>query len=434
MTICEKLDIFFEEIRLKSTEDFDYSIKEITKKLNKKYYDNASNEEHCYMVGSIGRNTAIKDVSDVDLIFDLPKEVYERFNTYEARKQGSLLQEVKNVIFERYPNTDISADGQVVVISFDKYTIELVPAFLQEDNSFKYPDTNDGGSWKITKPFEEQDESIKINNNFNELFVKLSNMLRCWKDNIGFKFGGLLIDTLVYNFLNENEEYKNYSKEDYNNIIKEQFRFLKNQNESQSYWLALGSNQQVNNTDNGKFVKKAKKAFNKIDNCTNDTDLEDIYIMLFGKKYSNSTAKNKLHEDFSLSLKYKNVNDNEEFIEDKYPVDIKYNITVDCDVIQDGFNIKPLRLFSYLKPNKKLRFYVSKCDVPEPYNILWKVKNCGEEAYKRNDLRGQIFASKYKNVHIEHTRFRGNHYTECYIIKNNICVARKKIMVNIEEL
>lgn len=433
MTLNEKLDNFFEDIRLKSTEDFDCSIKEITKKLNKEYYNSKSDEDHIYIVGSIGRNTAIKDVSDVDLIFNLPDEVFKRFDAYENNKQSSLLQEVKNVVLERYPNTDISADGQVVVISFEKYTIELVPAFLQDDNSFKYPDTNDGGSWKITKPFEEQEESIKINDDYNKLFVKLSNMLRCWKDNIGFKFGGLLIDTLVYNFLNENEEYKNYSKEDYNDIIKEQFKFLKKQDKNQAYWLALGSNQQVNNTDNGKFVNKAKKAYKKIDDCTNDTELEDVYITLFGKKFSNSIAQNKLNEDLLLSLRYENVNDNEEFIEDKYPVDIKYNITLECDVSQDGFNVKSIRLFNYLKPDKELKFYISKCNVPEPYDILWKIKNCGEEAYKRNDLRGQIFKSKDKNQHIEHTLFKGNHYAECYIIKNNICVARKRIIVSIDD-
>ena len=43
-------------------------------------------------------------------------------------------------------------DGQVVVIEFTKFTIELVPGFKQSDDRFKYPDTHDGGSWKTTDP------------------------------------------------------------------------------------------------------------------------------------------------------------------------------------------------------------------------------------------------------------------------------------------
>ena len=50
---------------------------------------------------------------------------------------------------ERYPKTDISGDGQVVVIEFNHYTVELVPGFKQPDNRFKYPDTHDGGAGSI---------------------------------------------------------------------------------------------------------------------------------------------------------------------------------------------------------------------------------------------------------------------------------------------
>ena len=32
-------------------------------------------------------------------------------------------------------------------------------------------------------------------------------MMRAWKNKQGFKFGGLLIDTLTYKFLNEHTQY-----------------------------------------------------------------------------------------------------------------------------------------------------------------------------------------------------------------------------------
>ena len=132
--------------------------KEIAKKLNKIYYDLDDNtSEHMYIVGSVGRGTSIKGASDLDLLFDLPSDIYKKYDNYGENSNGQsvLLQEVKNVLLERYPKTKISGDGQVVVIEFTNYTVELVPGFKQNDGSFKYPDTHDKGSWKITNPMPE---------------------------------------------------------------------------------------------------------------------------------------------------------------------------------------------------------------------------------------------------------------------------------------
>ena len=152
---------FCNNIKLDNFEDMQTTVKGITKKLNKHYYDIDDDESNMYIVGSVGRTTAIKNTSDLDILFNLPKSVYDRINDNDGNKQSQLLQEVKNVLKEKYPNTDLKGDGQVVVINFTKYTVELVPGFKQNDDSFKYPDTNDGGSWKITNPIPEIDECKK---------------------------------------------------------------------------------------------------------------------------------------------------------------------------------------------------------------------------------------------------------------------------------
>lgn len=47
--------------------------------------------------------------------------------------------------------------------------------------------------------------------------------------------------------------------------------------------------------------------------------------------------------------------------------------------------------------------------------------------------RGDIVPSnKQNNKRSEHTGFHGPHFVECYIIKNNICVAAARINVPIE--
>ncbi len=370
------------------------------------------------------------------ILFDLPKETYTKYDNYESNGQSALLQEVKNILLERYPNTKMKGDGQVVVISFSKYKVELVLAFKQTDNRFKYPNSNNGGSWKYTDPLPEIEECKNLNELTTGNFYDVCHMLRAWKNKKGFKFKGLLIDTLIYNFFNENEEYKNVDVDGYLELIKSVFEFLKNEDSKKSYWLALGSNQQISNDDNGKFVKKAEKAYNKLINVKrDDKDINDILRGIFGREFPKKEKESKnLYEE---SIQYKNT---EQFIEDKYIVDIQYNLELDCTVTQDGY--RPARLSEmlkdriFLKPRKQLKFYIkniSEFENLRPYNICWKVKNEGEVAKKRNMIRGQINITDIATQE-EHTDFRGNHYLEAYIIKDGICIAKERIEVPIREM
>jgi hypothetical protein len=70
--------------------------------------------------------------------------------------------------------------------------------------------------------------------------------------------------------------------------------------------------------------------------------------------------------------------------------------------------------------------------LPKPYAVKWKVKNRGEIARQKNQLRGEITDDGGYEEKIEHTRYKGGHYVECYIIKNGQCVARDIIEVPIE--
>ena len=257
MSLSSDFKTFCSKILLVNREEMETTAGEIAKKLNKHYYDlQVDITTHLYIVGSVGRNTAIKNSSDLDLLFDLPTSVYSRFNNYESNGQSALLQEVKTILAERYPKTKMSADGQVVVIEFTNYTVELVPAFLQTDDRFKYPDTHDGGSWKYTDPLKEQSEGVSCNDKSNGKYFDFCHLIRAWKNEIGFRFGGLLIDTLIYNHFKENDYF--VEQEDYYDIFKSVLEYLKARNKEQAYWLAVGSNQQVYNSNNGIFVAGCK--------------------------------------------------------------------------------------------------------------------------------------------------------------------------------
>jgi len=64
------------------------------------------------------------------------------------------------------------------------------------------------------------------------------------------------------------------------------------------------------------------------------------------------------------------------------------------------------------------------------FKYYWQVVNTGEAARQNNDLRGNIFEGG--QVQWEHTKYPGKHWIECFIVQNNICIARSgKFFVNI---
>ncbi|MFD2884071.1 hypothetical protein ACFS4T_20565 [Pseudomonas lini] len=136
------------------------SYRQITEKLNGKYYDSASDILHCRQVGSYGRHTAVHGVSDLDMAFVLPWSVYDRFQRYENNKQSALLGEIRLALKERFPNHEVRAQQQVVSINFTDYVVEVLPAFEHEDDSYTYPDANDGGA--TGKPATRSLKSMRL--------------------------------------------------------------------------------------------------------------------------------------------------------------------------------------------------------------------------------------------------------------------------------
>ena len=418
MQVKDDFNEFISNLQIDNFDDINTSLEGIAKKLNQKYYDNSTTDNYL-MVGSMGRNTSIKGESDIDVIYELPDEVFERFDDYESNGQSQLLNEIRDVLKEKYPSTDIKGDGQVVVISFTKYKIELVPGFKQDNNFYKYPDTHDSGSWKITKPILEIEEANNMINN-TSTYRDICQMIREWKANNGVTICGLLIDILIKDFLDNNYEYKWKPKSDYYELLKSVFKYLSDQDEDRKQWNAMGSNQIIENK-NFNFIKKGKKAYNKL---SNSTDESSTLRELFGSRFP-------ISEQSANEYGYSN---DEQFIEEIFPVYIMYSLKIDCEITQNGFRTGLLSEFIkkkfMIKQNRKLKFMIVENNIPKPYDIYWKVRNVGYEAIRRKCIRGQIKKGiDYLN---ESTNFYGPHYVECYIIKDGICVARDKISVSID--
>ncbi len=261
MSIATKFEEFNKNLRISTSKISTISAryKSITKRLNIDFRNSSSETSNSLYVGSYGRDTEIF-TSDIDMLFILPYSVYQQYDNYETNGQSALLQAVKQSIEKTYSVTRLKADGQVIIVPFDdKIIFEVVPCFTNDNDSFTFPNSNDGGSWKTTNPKPEiqeiKDENIRCNKNLK----RLCRMVRAWKEKWDVPIGGLLIDTLAYNFL-KNWEYKEKSYLYYDFMVKDFFEYLKSQDSEQNYWLVVGSNQYVWRT--GKFEYKALRCFN----------------------------------------------------------------------------------------------------------------------------------------------------------------------------
>jgi hypothetical protein len=423
----------FKDLMVNLTVDNDAQISlrygEITSSLNKKFRNTESKTSNSLQVGSYGRWTAIKGVSDLDMLYIMPSS---KWSEYKDRKQSKLLTDTKDAIKERYPRTEVFVDRLVVRVLYTDFHIEVQPVFELEDQSFYYPDTYNGGKWKRTKPREEIRALADADNRKNRNLRRLCKMARAWKNKHGVGMGGLLIDTLAHNFLNNTTTYDDKSFSYYDLMSRDFFEYLSGLPD-QEYYAAVGSGQRVKVKK--KFQKKAKKAhelcISAIDEEGNDS-VNDKWKKVYGRPFpAKPTTTNK-----AVAKSLQTWDDTEQFIEDKYPIDIRYNLQIDCDVSQAGFLTHKLRtmLFKHipLLVNKKLLFTVVENDIPEPYSIEWKVLNRGQEAQRRNCIRGQIVRDRGNHQLKESTNFRGEHIVECYAIKNNIVVAKDRIDVPIQ--
>ena len=69
----------------------------ITRAVNREFWNSSSDTLHSLYVGSYGRGTAV-DTSDIDVLVELPKAEYDRYDYYNGNGQSRLLQAVKNAI------------------------------------------------------------------------------------------------------------------------------------------------------------------------------------------------------------------------------------------------------------------------------------------------------------------------------------------------
>lgn len=242
--------------------------------LNSYYYGNSSDYLNSMLIGSWGKSTEIRPPRDIDVLFCLPWSVYTRIesNAFSTNKQSALLQEVKRVLQVTYSSTRMRADGQVVVVPFLTYSVEVVPAFKLSGGDYWICDTNSGGSYKASDPIAEQNNVTYSNNASKGNTRDLIRMAKCWQGHRNVPLKSFCIELLAIDFL-RSWQYAGNSTVYYDWMVRDFFGYLLTR--ANGYVFVPGTYDLVPLGD--KWLSRAISAHNRASKaCTYESAKEDF--------------------------------------------------------------------------------------------------------------------------------------------------------------
>jgi len=180
-------------------------------KLHSHYYATSYSGSTALRIGSYGKATQVRPPRDVDILFLMPYEQYERYNNYAGNGQSQLLQDVKAALQQRYSTTEkIRGDGQVVVVPFTGgHTVEVLPAWTTKSGKYLIPNTHDGGSWKVVDHSAEVENVASSDTRSDGNARALIKMMKVWQAECNVPIKSLVLELRSVNFL---ASWANYDK------------------------------------------------------------------------------------------------------------------------------------------------------------------------------------------------------------------------------
>lgn len=259
--LAAKFQAFLENLKVDNVEHLQEVFRGVARGINQEYWKIKSDTRNAYFIGSYGRGTAIKGVSNVNMLVILPQKLYEHFNARRDNGQMALIQNVSESVGLQYEKTWINEEGHILIALPIQVTFEVVPSFLNEKKSYIYPEPAEGGIWKRFNPLREIQVVEEQNYLYNGKIKHLARMMRAWKNTHEVPLSGILLDTLVLYFMEEWEGNQT-SFSYYGNMVQDFLEYLAGRRKEQLHWYAKGSNRQLLSPDD--FGEKANLAYKNV--------------------------------------------------------------------------------------------------------------------------------------------------------------------------
>src|SRR3989338_2002349 len=431
MAIQEQFEKFYENIKLTQAQRDDAKRKYdgVCGKLHAYYYpDTTYDGSTRFLIGSYGKKTHIRPARDIDVIFIMPPEKFSQYNDNNSNCQSQLLQDIKSVLEEKYPDTPIKAFGKVVVLEFanPQHNVELLPAWENENGTFTIPNSENGGSWEIVDSRAEI-RRIKDSDDQTGKTKVLIRTVKKWSELCTASVKSYAIENKVLEFFSSNSTNSKYAI-----TVRDFFSYFYNSTSDENLRSHL-------NTALNRAVKACTfESEQKLDKATEEWEkiLGDDFPAFETEKGIVATFHqivSKLQALFPATT--------EEHLDRKYGIatvlNPVYSVEVAVNINQNGWRKNHWLLSEFQKRGYRIQksasllFKIISHNVPEPYSVKWKVRNFGNEARNLGALRGEIADDDGSETKKESTLYLGEHYVECYIITGNQCVAMGHVFIPI---
>jgi hypothetical protein len=142
---------------------------------------------HHYLSGSYSRDTAIRPLDDVDIIFVIDKNQWTPhfIGKITAPSPAKVLESFASAIRYRYPVSSVFGQRRSVRLELSHLDIDVVPAILDNTNSdFIWIPDRDSGDWIKSSPKRHSVNATAVNQKQGGRFKPLVKLLKYWNGNL----------------------------------------------------------------------------------------------------------------------------------------------------------------------------------------------------------------------------------------------------------
>lgn len=390
--------------------------------------------------GSYAHKTIIKPVQENDE-FDADILLYvEEFKDWDAEDYVQKLYEAFRV--SSTYNEKVSRKTRCVTVDYaNDFHIDVVPYI--ERHGVRYVTNRHENSFELTDPerfTEWLDERNRITKHHFVKVIRLIKYIRDYKQTFSVK--SIILNTLLGGQINEAallEDPNCYN--DVPTTLYTVMKKLKAYVETNQIMPTIedpggtGENFGDRWDQDGWTIFRTKIIYysDKISKAYNEADQEKsltIWQEIFGNgfKKPDSDSENRFVQQSSTALSvYRNTEQQISDLGILVSLDPQYKVRLNGRVAKraGGFREYDLnKKGNKVERGRSITFSVKVDNIPMPYQIYWKTLNRGQYAIEEDCIRGQVLVGGID--HVESTKFRGNHFVECYIVKDGICVARDR--------
>lgn len=393
--------------------------------------------QNCIQIGSYPRFTAIRPLHDLDILYILGNWEEQNHNPQKS------LEELLKTIESDYVNPtnyeiEISLQTHSVTIIFkdnnneEFFSVDIVPAYIFSKNEFqqdtykvpevlrkkhgakrkefyqKLSEEHKEMNWIHTDPRGYIEVAKQVNDSNND-FRKAVKFIKAWRNSCkekhdDFKLKSFHIEQVITKYFKENNSLEifdsifNFFFEIPDIISSSQIENRASDEENIDEYVNKLTDEQKQ-----KIIEARDCFLKKLEEFSESDSVESLIDACFCKRASNTE---QFLFDFKIPV----------FTDENY----SFEIYGEVQERTGGFRKYILDLAGLISIDRKIKFRI-KGNEPSVSFFKWKVKNDDNSS----EPRGEITDHQTRNDP-ENTKFKGNHYVECYAILDNICVAKAR--------